>query len=205
MAAPLAILMDTCLLKSDNARISISCIICQKPAFSFLIMAKHATSLPEKDNGREFPSFPPYLPTRRATYSPVMSFDTPRLHKSHFLSSRIRQPLSSYLYMILVSQTLPDTDSPVLLLCLGLHHISSVIRTLIHSRQIPPVLTGSFTGIAFRCPYTTSSISETATAFDHHWYRYVRCQPQYRAKPPLHGIRYPLFRTDCLYRRTVSR
>lgn len=205
MAAPLSILMDTCLLKSDNARISISCIICQKPAFSFLIMAKHATSLPEKDNGREFPSFPPYLPTRRATYSPVMSFDTPRLHKSHFLSSRIRQPLSSYLYMILVSQTLLDTDSPVLLLCLGLHHISSVIRTLIHSRQIPPVLTGSFTGIAFRCPYTTSSISETATAFDHHWYRYVRCQPQYRAKPPLHGIRYPLFRTDCLYRRTVSR
>ena len=205
MAAPLSILMDTCLLKSDNARISISCIICQKPAFSFLIMAKHATSLPEKDNGREFPSFPPYLPTRRATYSPVMSFDTPRLHKSHFLSSRIRQPLSSYLYMILVSQTLLDTDSPVLLLCLGLHHISSVIRTLIHSRQIPPVLTGSFTGIAFRCPYTTSSISETATAFDHHWYRYVRCQPQYRAKPPLHGIRYPLLRTDCLYRRTVSR
>ncbi len=127
--------MDTCLPKSDNARISISGIICQKPAFPFLIMAKHATSLPEKDNGREFPSFPPYLPTRRATYSPVMTFDTPRLHKSLFLSSRIRQPLSSYLYMILVSQTLPDTGSPVLLPCPGLHHISSVIRTLIYSRR----------------------------------------------------------------------
>ena len=127
---PLSILMDTSLPKSDNARISISCIICQKPAFPFLIMAKYATSQPEKDNGREFP---PYLPMRRATHSPVMTFDTPRLHKSYFLSSRIKQPLSSYFYMILVGQTLPDTGTPVLLLYPGLHHISSVIRTLIHS------------------------------------------------------------------------